>query len=168
MKVLSRVAYLFDRIIDILAVIAAVLLGVLVVLICSEVFSRMFFRHSILAVIEISEYSLLYITFLGTTWVLRKDKHTRMDIALVLLNSKTQIIVNIVTSLVSALICLILTWYGGKVVWKFFQMDYQLIKTLSLPFHLIIGIIPIGGFLLFVQYLRRAYGYLMNWRSSSA
>ena len=165
MTPLKRAGDIFDRICDVLAVLAGVLTIFLMLLGAAEITMRSTLGQSIGWGIEISEYGLLFITFLATAWLLRYEGHVKMDIVLMKLKPRPQAVVNITTSLMCAILCFLLTWYGGRVTWDHFQTGYLITSSLRPPSFLIQFIIPIGFFLLFIQFLRRAHGYLGMWRA---
>lgn len=165
MNLIKKFTSFFDRIINFMAVLAGILLLFSILSITLEVTLRYFLDRPIGWVIEISEYTLLYITFLVAAWVLKKEGHVRMDVVLNWLNPKIQSVMNMITSGISAIVCFILTWYGIKVTWELFETGYFTPTILELPKFIIIAIIFIGSVLLLIQFLRRTYGYLSIWRA---
>jgi TRAP-type C4-dicarboxylate transport system permease small subunit len=74
-------------------------------------------------------------------------------------------VVNTITSLLGAIVCLIITAYGVKVTWDYMQMGYLYYGSLVIPAYLFAAVIPLGGFLLFIQFLKRTYSYLGKLRA---
>ena len=159
-----KVKSIFDRTNSLLAILASVLLAFIALSLCYDITMRYLLGRTLPWLFEVSEYSLLWITFLGAAWLLRREGHVKMDLILNRLKPRTQAIVNIITSIVSALVCLLITWYSAKVTWHFFQTGSFLLSYLEAPKWPIMIIIPVGSFLLFIQFLRRTYGYLVRWR----
>ena len=168
MNLVTKSTAIFDRIIGFLALLAAFVLVFMMLIVGTEVVSRYFLGSPIRWVVEITEYLLLFMTFLATAWVLRKEGHVKVDLVLNLLKPGAQPIVNIITSIICALMWLLLTCYGVKVVVDHIQIGYHMSTRLAPPAPLIIFIIPIGSFLLSIQFLRRAYGFLESWRLHQA
>jgi len=166
MKLVRKLVTIFDRTIDLVTILAGILLVFITLIIGVAIASRYFLNRPMGWVTEISEYSLLYITFLVAAWVLKKEGHVKMDIVLNRLNPGTESMTNVITSAISAIVCFILTWYGAKVTWELFQTGYFTPTLLELPKFIIIAIIFIGSFLLFIQFLRRTYSYWGSWRAS--
>jgi TRAP-type C4-dicarboxylate transport system permease small subunit len=157
------VTRIYERTIDIAAFLAGVLLIFLMLSVTLEVALRYFWGRPTSWVVEIAGYILLFIPFLVAAWVLKREGHVKMDLVLSRFSMKTQSLVNAITSIVSAIICLVLTWFGAKAALYF--IGYQTPTVLMLPKSMIIAIIFIGSFLLSIQFLRRAYGYLGSWRT---
>ena len=154
----------FNSIISALAGTAGVLIPLLVVVTVWGIAARYLFDRPQPWVVEVAEYMLLYITFLGGAWLLRKDGHVRMDLLLNQLRPRTQALLHTITSFAGCIGCLALTWYTSIGAWHCLRDGYSMTSALSPPAFVIFVIIPIGFFLLSVQFLRTAYGYLSKWR----
>ena len=157
MRSLGRI---FDYILAVLAGLVCVIIAYDMVSVDIEIMSRFFLDRPHLWVVEVCEYSLLIITFLGATWVLKQDKHVRMDIVLVRLNDKAQNILNAATCIMGAIICLIITWYGANITWENFIKGTTFLKAVGFPKAPIMSVIPIGCFLLSLQFIRMSYGHI--------
>lgn len=166
MGLLSKVIKIYDRIIDVTVIVAGVFLIFLMLSVGWEVTLRYFLGRPTSWVVEFAGYILLYIPFLVAAWVLRREGHVRMDLLLVRLSPKAQALINAITSFLSAIICLILTWSGVKITLYLYKTGYKTPTILMLPKWIISVIIFVGSFLLFIQFLRRAYGNLKIWRTS--
>lgn len=151
-----------------MAVIAGLLLMFMMFSICYEVVLRYFLFSPLTWVTEISEYILLYATFLGAPWVLKKDAHVKVDIILSRLGFKAQKIVNLATSLISTAVCLVLVWFGTQMSLDLYQRGIPVIKSLSVPKFLLVGIIPFGGLFLAIQFIRRIYQNTLDLKDSAA
>jgi C4-dicarboxylate transporter DctQ subunit len=155
---------IFDRIIGAMAFLAGILLLCAMLLVSYEVLMRYYFGQSVAWAIEICEDILLFITFLGTAWLLKNEGHVTVEIIYVRLNPKTQKVLDIMTSVIGIFICAILTWYSAGSTLDHFQRGATVIKSLTLPKAMLLVIIPIGFFTLTLQFLRRTHGYLLEWR----
>jgi TRAP-type C4-dicarboxylate transport system permease small subunit len=119
---------------------------------------RYLFRSPTGWVIEVCEFALLYITFLGAPWLLKQDGHIRVDILFTFLNRKVSRILNTTTSLVGAIACGFLFVYGVLSTWHHFQENTLIIQTLNMPKWELLIVIPIGSFFLVLQFLCIFYG----------
>ena len=163
MKLLvKRISDSFDRLLTFTAIFTSALLIFIMLLIVYEIVMRVFIRQGQFWVLEVSEYSLLYITFLAAAWLLKREGHVKMDIFLNRLKPKAQTILNIVTSTLGAGAFLLVTFYGIQVTWEYFRIGAPLPTALEPPAFLISLAIPIGSFLFFVQLLKRIYGFTTN------
>jgi TRAP-type C4-dicarboxylate transport system permease small subunit len=114
---------------------------------------------------EISEYGLLYMNFLVVAWVLKKGGHVKVDIIFNWLNPRNQLRMDIFTSIIAGIASLLITVYGAKVTWHLFKTGYYTPTILELPKFIIIAIIPTGFLLLFIQFIRKTYDHIKNYRS---
>ncbi len=166
MKPLARITAVFDRTLNLLAYLAAALIAFIMLSVSYEVVMRYFFNRPPVWVIDITEILLLYIAFLAVAWLLREEGHVRMDMVLTRLKSRPQATLNIITSTICAIIFLVVTWYGVRVTWVHFQKGLYSPTFLDIPSAYSLVIIPVGSFLLFIQFLRRIRRFVGNWRAS--
>jgi C4-dicarboxylate transporter DctQ subunit len=80
MKALKRFDTIFDRMIRILFHVASGLSLVIVFGTATEILMRYFLNRPQIWAVEVTEYTMLYITFLGSAWLLREEGHVKMDI----------------------------------------------------------------------------------------
>ncbi len=169
MMVLRKAGAGFDYLLNILALLAAILIIVVWAIVCSEIILRYFLGRPLIWAVEVSEYILLYITFLGTAWVLRREGHVSVDAVTDFLKPRSQAMVNTITSSLGVILCLALFWFSMVTTWDFFQRGvYSADTVLKVPLFLVYGIIVPGSFLLFVQFLRRTFKYLRSWRMTAS
>lgn len=166
MKLLARVAAVLDRTNDLFAIMACVLLTFMMLSVSAEVVMRYLFNRPLGWVVEISEISLLYITFLGVAWLLKRERHVKMDILVTRLKPRVQALLNVFGSIIGVAVCWVLTWYGAQVTWSHFQRGLFEPTILEIPNVYVLWVIPVGSFLFFTQFLRRTYSYLRIWRAS--
>ncbi len=153
---------IIDSIIKYLAYLAAALLVFIAFAITIDVLLRFTFNYPLKWVFEATEYSLLIMTFLAATWVLKIDQHVKLDLLLTAFKRKTRARINAFTSLVMAVVCLVTTWSSAHFTLYLFQNGITITKYYTIPQFLIFIFIPTGFFLLFIQSLRRAYNYYFH------
>lgn len=156
---MRKITRIFDRSIDFSAFLAGIILIFIMLSVTAEVISLYFFNHALIWTLEYSEIVLLYITFLGAAWVLKKEGHVKVDIAIRRLGGRQQAMLNIATSSICTVICFIITWFGVAQTWHHYQAGLYQVTLLRIPTASILIIIPIGGFMLFVQFLRRTFHF---------
>ncbi len=160
MNFFSAADRIFDVVTKYLYYLAAAILVLISVSISLDVVLRYTINNPLKWVFEGTEYAMLFITFLAATFVLQKDEHVRLDLALNALGPRLRTGINAFTSLVMAAVCLVLAWSSTKYTIYLFQHDVTLIKYYTIPKFVIYFIIPVGFFLLFIQSLKRTYQYL--------
>ena len=152
---LTSAAKWFDRLNICLATIAGILLVAITLGICWEILSRWILGVGSVWLVEISEYVLLYITFLGAAWVLGNDKHVAIDLVLNLLSEANQRRLQAVLSTVGAVCCFVIAWFGVIVTIDQFGAGIRETTLLAPESFWITSVIPLGFVLLGVQFLRR-------------
>ncbi len=165
-KLLTKGSSVFDSILDVLVVLGAAILTFIMLAVCWDVIARTVAGKPLKWVLEFSEYSLLYMGFLCTAWVLRKERHVTSDLLLNTLSPKNRAFLNTITSILGAIICVVLTWYGAKVSLDKLRMGAFQPTPMQPPDFPLFIIIPIGSCLLSIQFLRRAYNNLGIWKAS--
>lgn len=160
-----KMAHIFDQTIGGMALLAAILLAFVMLLVNAEVISRRFFNKPLVWELEITEYCLLFITFLGAAWLLKEEGHVRMDLLLNRLTPRSQNLLNVITSVIGIIVCFIFTWYGARLTLEYFQTNYYIGGSYLMPLKgPIMMVIPIGTFMLTIQFMRQTYKYLVIWR----
>jgi C4-dicarboxylate transporter DctQ subunit len=147
---------LLDRLNSVMAWIAALAIIFMMFAISYAVMMRYVWNKPVPWIVEISSYLMLYITFLGTAWLQRKGGHVEVDLFTGRLKPRVRAAFKTITSLGGAVVGFILAWKGSLVTVDYFQRDVTAIGILNTPQFLLIGIIPIGGFLLLVEFLLQA------------
>jgi len=112
MKVLHGVSAVFDRIINLFAILAASLIIFMMLLITAGVILRQFFSTPILGSTEIAEYCLLFFTFLAAAWLMTRDGHVRIDVLVEMLKPQARDILKTITTIICAAVSIIVFWYG--------------------------------------------------------
>ncbi|MEJ2723117.1 MAG: TRAP transporter small permease [Deltaproteobacteria bacterium] len=158
-KVSKKAAAVLDRIMDLLAGAAGVLLILIMLLVSYLVVMRYSLGRPPGWVVEICQYMIVALTFLAAPWLLREGGHVRVDIVLAFLSAKTNTILSLITSIAGILISLILALYGALSTWQHFTQGITVIEILRIPKAPLLSLIPIGFFLLSMQFLRQAYGH---------
>ena len=165
MKLLAKIAKIYDRTIDIAAVFAGILVIFLMLIVGTEVSLRYFFGRPTTWTVEVAGYMMLYIAFLVVAWVLKRDEHVRMDLVITHLSPRIQSLVNTFTSIIGAIVFLLLTWFGVKATLYLWQVNYLTSTPLRAPKFIIVAVIFFGSFLLSMQFLRKTRSYLGGWRA---
>lgn len=159
MKVLTKARVIFDNTLNGLAWIAGVMVIFMALVVSYSVVMRYLFTRPPIWVMQVSEYMLLWITFLGAAWLLREGGHIRVDIVTSHLSEKAQRVLGIITSAIGVVVCLVMVWFATLTTWSDFQMGVVEDKVMYIPKAPIMSIIAVGSLLLFVQFVRNLWGY---------
>jgi TRAP-type C4-dicarboxylate transport system permease small subunit len=162
MKVHRTFLRTWDRLNDVIMVLAGILLWGQMVIVNIEIVSRYIGRPTTW-VAEISSILILWIPFMIGGWVLRKEAHVKMDLLIEHLSPRSQALINFITSLIGVIVMLIVTVAGflTTVYW----IGNKTPTMLMLPRSPIIGIIFVGSLLFTVQFFIRALENLNQWKT---
>jgi len=150
---------IFDKLNYILFWLAGILLLFVTVGTCIDAILRYLLNRPIPWMLEITEYVMLYIPFLGAALVLKEGGHIKVDLLIYRLSDRNKIRISIVTSLVGGIIMSIYTWLGIQVTLDFYNRGVASLEYLKTPMYLILMIIPIGGLFFTIQFFRQIFSY---------
>ena len=155
----GRLSKFFDHLIDFFAALGSILGLIMMVAIVIDVIMRQFFNRPNGWIVEYSEYALLYITFLPAAWLLREDGHVRLDLVIDNISHKKRCFLNGLTSILCTFVFMIFTYYSFLSTWDLFESGYRMAtatRTFKWPIQ---AAIPIGSFLVTIQFIRSAFNY---------
>lgn len=159
---MKRIKSVFDAAVNALAFFGALLIVFIMVTVTTDVVMRYFLNRPIFWVAEVAEYALLFITFTGTAWVLKHDRHVKIDILTGMLKEENARVLEIVVSILGILICAVLTYFGAVVAWDHFERGIYNPSLLSWPKAPLLAVIPLGTLLLLVQFALKMITLLRN------
>ncbi len=157
--------WVLDKSIDSFALLGVLILVFIVVIVLMEIISRTFFNQPSLWSYEVTEYTLLWLTFLGTAWTLKEDGHVIVDLVPNALKPRPRNILFIVVSILGVMVCLVYTVYGIRVVADLLERGRVMSSVLKPPAYILFIIIPLGNLLLTFQFIRRTQGYFKKLKS---
>lgn len=144
----------FDRIIGTLAFFAGIILLLITIFVCYSVIVRYAGFKPPVWVLQFTEYALLWITFLGAAWLLKKDGHIRIDTLVSRLNPKSLRIVGIIDDFLGFVVSGIVCWFGTLHTIDLYQREILDVKGVSVVKYALFLIIPLGGLTLSIQFGR--------------
>jgi TRAP-type C4-dicarboxylate transport system permease small subunit len=150
---------LLEMVNDVMAGVGSLMVIFMMLAISYSVLSRYLLNRPIAWIVEVSSYLMLYITFLGAAWLLRRDGHVAIDLFTNRLSSKHVALCKSATSIAGALVGFILTWKGTLVTLDYFTRDVVTMGILNTPQFLLVAIIPVGGFMLLVEFVLRIFHF---------
>jgi len=151
---------LFDHVVDALAFMAGILLTGTVLIVCFEVCMRYFIHKPQVWTVEICEYFLFGIAFLGTAWLLREGGHVTVDVVTERISSKARNYLHLFSTALGILISFIICCFALVTAWDCYKSKVVLTKTLTIPKHYFLLLIFLGYFLLLLQFSRQFLRWL--------
>jgi TRAP-type C4-dicarboxylate transport system permease small subunit len=126
-----------------LGYIAAVILGFMMMLTVVDVFFRYILNAPLTGAIEISELLMVVLVFPALGWIAIERSHIRVDLVVTLLSRKAQLLVEIVTLLLTLGTFAIITWQS-ILESREVGMSTSLLSIPEAPFHWVMTV----GFLM--------------------
>jgi TRAP-type transport system small permease protein len=123
----------FDALIDALAVIAGATMCGLTLLISVDVAARSLRLFAMPWSLDVAEYSLLVITFLGAPWVLVQGGHISIDIVTERLAPGPRRRVAALVNLLCIVVCGALVWFSLAAWWRSFSAGTLVHETWIFP-----------------------------------
>lgn len=151
---------LFDKLLNGMAVLAGVILVFIVGAVCYTIGMRYFFRQTTIWIMQTTEYALLWIVFLATTWLLREGGHITTDIIYAHLNEKTKAYLDATMFFIGGLTCAIMLYFGITYMYECIISNVTDVRAVTVPKSAVFIIIPIGSLLLTIQFFRMAWNRL--------
>jgi TRAP-type transport system small permease protein len=136
-------------------VFAAILFGVVALLVTMDVVLRNLGFGTLPWIVEVSEYSLPVGTFLTAPWLLHGNQHVRVEILLTSLPRGAARWLDQLADLIGLAGSLTLAWYGLKVIIDSRSIGSLIIKTLVFPEWWLFVPMPVAGVLLAIEFVRR-------------
>ncbi len=167
-KIFEKIWSALDKTITAMMVLGAAIIVIDMLAVSVDVILRYSLGITYTGLFEIMEYSLLWMTFLATAWLLKINGHIRLDLILDRLNPRRKVIANIATSVICEILMGFLIWYSVKLtVNDFINGTYlsTVLQPIKWPIEIIIAI---GYILLFIVMLRRIIDLVKTWQSLSS
>ena len=109
---------------------------------------------------DLSEYTLVWITFLAAPWVLLQDRHVRIEILVDVLPRGVQRALGVAVSLVAIATCAVLAWRTGIAAIDYYQNDIMMARIWRIPRIFPYIIVPLGSICLGLAFVARLLHYL--------
>jgi TRAP-type C4-dicarboxylate transport system permease small subunit len=151
---------LVERVAAFFAAVAAALILAMSLWITYDVLSRYFFDAASPWAFDLSEYALVWITFLGAPWVLMQDRHVRIEILVEALPVWMQRILGVTVCLVAMAACAILAWRTGIAAIEYYERNVMMPRIWRIPRIVPYCILPIGSAFLTLVFALRLVLYL--------
>ncbi len=140
------------RVEDVLVEFAIALLVVCGIGICLDALLRYFFSRPLLGTVELTEYALVYITFLGAAWAVPRGAHIDIDVFVVHMSERMRKVCALLSNLVAFGVAVMLTIFGTSTTWTAYLRHLFKPTLLEIPSWIVLIIIPIGSFVLAIRY----------------
>nr|MDA3833858.1 TRAP transporter small permease [Spirochaetales bacterium] len=122
-----------------------------------DVFLRYFFNRPSIWITEVSTYLFLYVIFLGTAYTLQEGMHIRVTFLLDYVGKRTELFLNVFTSILALIFSLVLLWQTSIMTWVAFTDNWTTPSMLNAPYAYIYLAMVIGSFLLVLTFISNIF-----------
>lgn len=129
------------------------------ILLFINVITRYCFGFSFKWAEEITRYMIIWVTFIGSSVCVRKQKHVGIDALLMKCPMNISWILKLIILVIGILFSCVLTIYGWKLTGSVVASG-QLSPAMMLPMYLVYIAIPVGGGLMIIRYFQVAFDVL--------
>ncbi|MGD9211685.1 MAG: TRAP transporter small permease [Desulfobacteraceae bacterium] len=135
-------------------------MGLITILVSLNVFLRWVIHDEIAWVLEVTEYALAFIPALAGAYVLKVEQHIVIDTLLHIFSPKNRSILKGLMSIIGAVVCAVFCIGSALLTHEEFVNGIIMVdKTLQIPRCYLVAILPVGLFMISIQFLLRAYGF---------
>ena len=152
---MTRFSNAFGRLLNFLAIFAALTLLAMVVMVTADIILRNLTRSGFPWANEISEYALYVITLLTAPWLLRRGQHVRIDLVLTLVPARAAWLMEAMSDVIGFAVCLVMMRYGFKMTIDSAVLGSITIKNLVFPEWWLLWPLPVCFALLAVEFAFR-------------
>ena len=152
---MTRLSIIFGRLLNALAILAALTLLAMVVLVSADIALRNLTRTGFPFANEVSEYALYAITLLTAPWLLRRGQHVRIDLVLTLIPARAAWLMEAAADILGFVVCLVMMRYGIKIAVESAVLGSITIKNLVFPEWWLLWPLPVCFALLAMEFVFR-------------
>ncbi|MFN0301445.1 MAG: TRAP transporter small permease [Burkholderiales bacterium] len=145
----------YHALVHALAVIAALVLGLVAVLVTVDVLARNLQIGTLPWITEVSEYSLPLATFFVAPWLLHRGEHVRLDIALQRMGRRAALWTERIADLIGLAVCMVFVFYSIRLIDDSMRLGSKIYKTLEIPEWWTYAPVPLSFALLAIGFIRR-------------
>jgi TRAP-type C4-dicarboxylate transport system permease small subunit len=159
---IERLAAAFGRMLDALAIGAAIILFAMVIVVTADIVLRNLLGAGFAWANEVSEYALYFMTLLTAPWLLRRGQHVRLDIVLTVVPERIAWLMEAASDLLGLAVCLVLIRYGFETTIESWRLGAITIKNLVFPEWYLLAPLPATFVLLAIEFVFRFQRLIMG------
>ncbi len=152
---MTRASVAFGRLLDALAIMAALILLAMVVVVAADIVLRNLVGAGFAWANEVSEYALYLMTLLTAPWLLRRGQHVRLDIILTLVPPRVAWLMEAIGDVLGFAVSVTLVRYGLDMTFDSARLGAITIKNLVFAEWWLLAPLPAVFVLLAVEFVFR-------------
>jgi TRAP-type C4-dicarboxylate transport system permease small subunit len=152
---MTRLSNAFAKLLNALALLAALTLLAMVVMVTADIVLRNLTRTGFPWANEVSEYALYITTLLTAPWLLRRGQHVRIDLMLTVMPLRVAWLMEALADVLGFAVCLVMMRYGIKMTMDSAILGSITIKNLVFPEWWLLWPLPVCFALLAAEFVFR-------------
>jgi C4-dicarboxylate transporter DctQ subunit len=152
-----RISYWLGYIEEKSFTIAGVFVWGATILVTANVVGRYFLNRPISWALEITQYILVWFTFLSIAWILRINRHIKVEVLTIHLSHRAQIILELFSDVIGLLVTGVVTGFGAIVVIEFYEKHMRETTPLQPPSWPLFLVIFLGAAFTLAEFIRRIF-----------
>ena len=148
----------YERLTDLLAVVAGLIMSSIFIAVILDVTARDVGLQPSRYTVPLSEFGLLYITMLGSPWLLRTKGTIIVESLRLVMPPRARRVLELAVYAVCAAVCVVLTWYAASqtvFTWVTNQAEQ---RAITVPLYYAYAPMFLGFGLMGVEFLRLLFG----------
>ncbi len=125
---------------------------------CLDVAARTFRLFATPWSLDLSEYALYAITFLGAPWVLRENGHIAIELVVERLPPRARAAARFASDALGTAVCAVLFYYACRAFWRSYSSGNLVYETFVFPEWYLYVLAPVIFLILLLQFLVRLWG----------
>ena len=162
---MTRASAAFGRLLDALAITAALILLAMVVIVTADIVLRNSVGAGFAWANEVSEYSLYLMTLLTAPWLLRRGQHVRLDVILTLVPARVAWLMEAGADVLGFAVCLTMIRYGLAMTFDSARLGAITIKNLVFAEWWLLAPLPAIFALLAIEFVFRFHRLMTGERA---
>jgi len=159
---MTRLSSLYGKLLDGLALIAALLLLAMVIIVTGDIILRNVANTGFIWANEVSEYALYLITLFTAPWLLRRGQHVRLDLVLTAVPKRVAFVMEGLGDILGFAVCLAMIRYSTLMTYDAWRIGSITIKNLVFPEWWLLAPLPTCFILLAIEFIFRFHRLLLN------
>ena len=143
----------------ILSMMGTIFIGIMVFY---NVILRYFFRKPVHWTTEITSLMLVFVTFLGTAYMIRENKHIKFTLIYERITGNKRKLADVINSLAGGIFSFVLCWEAWKATKIAYITNMKMPSIVETPYWIPYFLITIGAFMMGMEFFVRIIGNFGN------
>lgn len=149
---------------DVTGYLSAATIVIAALILTYEVVFRYLYNAPTIWEIEASVFLLMFSCFIGAAFVLKNNAHINIELITSKLSTKNQMLLNIITSILSFLFCVAMTIRAWPMWWEAYHLGWVSDSLWGPPLWIPYLFLPVGFTIISAQYLVHIWNCIKKYR----